>query len=291
MVAVDVRLVAQALVSGILNGGVYGIVALGLALIFGVMRIINFAHGAFMMLAMYLSYWAFVLAGVDPYLSVVLTVPALFVMGLVVQRYLINHVLAAPEHAQLLLTLGIALVVQNAALALWSPDPRSISVPYTSAVWYVGEVAVGIPRLVAFGAAIVAALLLFLMLTRTDLGKAMRAAAEEAEGARLVGIDVAHIYAVAFGLGLACVAVAGTVVLPYFRVEPHVGDVFVLIAFVTVVLGGMGNLVGALLGGLIIGVAESLGALLPGSLKHLVVFTIFVVVLLFRPQGLLGARR
>ncbi|MBI4506276.1 MAG: branched-chain amino acid ABC transporter permease [Chloroflexi bacterium] len=177
----DPRLFAQAVVGSVLNGGVYGIVALGLALIFGVMRIINFAHGTFMMLAMYLSFWAFTLAGVDPYLSVVLTVPTLFVIGVLVQRYLINYVLGAPEHTQLLLTLGVALIVQNAALALWTPDPRSISTVYTRTVWYVTDVAISLPRLIAFAAAVVASLLLFLLLTRTDLGKAMRTAAEEPE--------------------------------------------------------------------------------------------------------------
>ena len=228
-------LLLQAVVSGVLLGGVYGLVASGLSLIFGVLRIINFAHGAVMMLGMYTTYWLFTLLKVDPYLSIVVTGPAFFVLG---------------------------------------------------------EALVEVPRLVACGGAIVMALALFAFLRMTDVGKAIRALAEEPEGALLMGIDVGRIRAVAFGIGAGCVAVAGALVTPFFYVAPDVGESFNIMAFVVVVLGGMGNFVGALLGGFIVGLAESLGAtLLPGSLKQLVVFALFVLVLLFRPAGLFGGGR
>ncbi|HXH82951.1 MAG TPA: branched-chain amino acid ABC transporter permease, partial [Candidatus Tectomicrobia bacterium] len=198
----------------------------------------------------------------------------------------------AAEHNQLLLTLGLALFLENLALVLWQGDFRTVRPPYANASFIVSDALVEVPRLVAFGGAIVVALALFAFLRRTDVGKAIRALAEEPEGAMLMGIDVSRIRAAAFGIGSACVAVAGALVTPFFYVAPDVGESFNIMAFVVVVLGGMGNFVGALLGGFIVGLAESLGAtLLPGSLKQLVVFALFVLVLLFRPAGLFGGAR
>jgi branched-chain amino acid transport system permease protein len=255
------------------------------------MRIINFAHGTLMMLGMYATFFLYTLAGVDPYLSVLLVGPAFFLVGVAIERGVIEPNLGAPESNQLLLTLGIALFLENAALALFSPDYRSIRVPWVARSFLLGDAVVNLPRLIAFGGSVALALGLWLFLKHTDLGKAIRATAEEREGALLVGIHIRRLSAIAFGIGSAVVAVAGSLVTPFLYVAPDVGDVFNILAFVIVVLGGMGSFVGALLGGLLVGVAESLGAaVLPGSLKQLPIFVLFVLVLLFRPTGLLGRR-
>ena len=287
-----VGLLLQAAVSGILLGGVYGLVASGLTLIFGVLRIVNFAHGAVMMLAMYASFWLFALAGIDPYLSIVITAPLFFVIGIIIERVIIEPNRLAAEHNQLLLTLGLALFLENLALVLWQGDFRTVKSALSGASFVLGDALVEVPRLIACGGAILVALGLFAFLRATDVGKAIRALAEEPEGAVLMGINVARIRAVAFGIGTGCVAIAGSLVTPFFYVAPDVGESFNIMAFVVVVLGGMGNFVGALLGGFIVGLAESLGAtLLPGSLKQLVVFGLFAAVLLLRPQGLFGGGR
>jgi branched-chain amino acid transport system permease protein len=282
----------QATVSGILIGGLYGLVALGLTLVFGVLRIINFAHGTLMMLGMYATFFLWSLAGVDPYLSVLLVGPAFFLAGILIERVVIAPNRSAPESNQLLLTLGLALFLENAALAAFRADPRSVQLTHRLPPILLGEAVVNVPRLIAFVASIALAVLLWLFLRYTDTGKAIRAAAEEREGALLMGIDVRRLDSLAFGLGAALVAVAGSLVTPFLYVAPDVGDVFNILAFVIVVLGGMGSFLGALLGGFVVGLAESLGAaVLPGSLKQLPIFALFIVVLLFRPTGLLGRAR
>lgn len=282
-------LLLQSIVNGILMGGVYGLVAIGLTLIFGVMKIINFAHGSLMMLGMFTTYWLYVLAGLDPYLSLLLSIPCLFVLGLLMERFLIAQVLDAPAHNQLLLTLGISLFIENFALFLWTPNFRTLEVTYLRKAAMVGSVMISLPKLVAFIFAIMLTLLLYGFLKATDMGKAIRAASEEREGALTVGINLRRIYYVAFGIGAACVGAAGTLTAPFFYVNPHVGGIFVITAFVVVVLGGMGNFIGALAGGLIIGLAESVGAaFVPGQLKQFIIYFIFILVLLFKPEGLFG---
>jgi branched-chain amino acid transport system permease protein len=282
----------QACVSGVLIGGVYALVALGLTLIFGVLRIINFAHGALMMLGMYATFFLHARAGLDPYVSVLVIGPVFYLVGVAIERGVIEPNLEAPESNQLLLTLGVALFLENGALALLGADPRSVRLSYGSRGLLLGDAVVNVHRLVAFGGSIVLALGLWVFLKHTDTGKAIRAAAEEREGARLVGIDIRRLYGVAFGIGSAVVAVAGSLVTPFLYVAPDVGDVFNILAFVIVVLGGMGSFIGALLGGFLVGLVESLGAaLLPGSLKQLPIFGLFVLVLLLRPDGLFGRGR
>jgi branched-chain amino acid transport system permease protein len=285
--------VPQALVSGLLIGGVYGLMALGLTMIFGVLRVINFAHGAFVMLGMYLAFWGFALWRVDPYVSLLVAVPAFVLGGAAVQAGILRWVLAAPQHTQLLVTLAVALVLENTALLLWGPDFRTVRVGYSIATVSVLGAVVSLPRLAAFATAALAAVGLWALLRHTDLGRAIRATAQDREAAALMGLEVDRVHAVAFGIGTACAAVAGVVTTPFFHVSPDIGNTFVILAFVIVVLGGLGSFPGALLGGLIVGVVESLGAVaLPGSLKELLIYAVFLLVLLLRPEGLFaGAGR
>ena len=281
----------QSLVNGILTGGVYGLVAVGLTLIFGVMKIINFAHGSLMMLGMYFTYWAYALLQFDPYATIIISMPGLFLLGAFIQKFLITPIIDAPEHNQLLLTLGVSLVLENSALFAFRADPRILRTAYLDVNYYLGPVMVKQVHLTAFMASVLIAGLLYLLLNRTELGRAIRAASEEREGAVLMGINVQRIFWISFGIGAACVGAAGTLITPFFPVDPHVGNLFVLTAFVVVVLGGMGSFGGALVGGLIVGVGESVGAMfIPGSMKQIVTFTLFVLILLFRPRGLFGGR-
>jgi len=285
-------LLLQSIVSGILMGGVYSLIAIGLTLIFGVMRIINFAHGSFMMLGMFTTYWLFILLGIDPYLSLLLSIPCLFVLGIIVERFLIAQVLDAPEYSQLLLTLGISLFIENLALFLWSPNFRTLDIGYLKKTTTIGMVMISFPKVIAFLFAILLTGILYYFLKCTDLGKAIRASSEEKEGALTVGINLKRIYYVAFGIGTACVGAAGTLTAAFFYVNPHVGGIFVITAFVVVVLGGMGNFIGAFVGGLIIGLAESIGAaFVPGQLKQFIIYFIFILVLFFKPEGLFGRSR
>ncbi len=282
----------QAAVNGLLLGGVYGLVSVGLTLIFGVMRIVNFAHGEFLMLGMYASYSTVVLLGWHPYAALVPAGLLLFATGLLVERVLIKRVLGQADEAQILLTVGLSAFVQGAALFLWGADYRSIRTPLASASVVLGPVYFSVPRLIAFAVALVLATGLFLLLRHTDLGKAMRAAAENREVAQLLGIDPTRIYLMAFAFGTGLVGVAGGLMTPVLATFPTVGTLFVLTAFVVVVLGGMGDVVGAMIGGIIIGVTEALVATYVAlDLAPLATFLIFLAILLFRPQGLFGLGR
>lgn len=272
-------------------GAIYALVALGLALIYGVLHIINFAHGSLLMLALYAGFFLFSLAGIDPYVSVLILAPAFFVFGYVLQRYVIQPISFGKDTNVLLVTLGLSIVLDNLALYLWTSNTRNVDVSYAQEFVDVGVTAVALPRLIALAAAIVIGLLFWLLMTRTDLGKAIRAVSRERHGARIVGISVDHIFAMSFGLGTACLAIAACLLLPTFYVTPQVGSAFVLIAFTTVVLGGMGSFVGALLGGLLLGVVEAIsGVVLGESLGQIGIFVIFILVLLFRPTGMFGQR-
>jgi len=283
--------VAESLLNGLLVGGVYSLMAIGLTLIFGVMKVVNFAHGSLIMLGMYTTYWAVVLLNLDPYLSLPIALVVLFLIGVSLQRFLINPILNAPEHNQLLLTLGVSLFMENLAVFLWSPDYRVMRTGYEGMVFYVGDISIVLVRVLAFAFAMGLSALLYLMLAKTDIGKAIRAASEEPKGALLMGINIKRIYMITFGIGAACAGVSGGVIAPFIPVYPYVGWLFVITAFVVVVLGGLGSIQGAFVGGLIIGVAESLGAMfLPGAMKSVISFTIFILILLFKPTGLFGKR-
>ncbi|MEQ4299983.1 branched-chain amino acid ABC transporter permease [Plantactinospora sp. B6F1] len=278
--------VMQAVATGVLIGGVYGLVAMGLTLIFGVLDIVNFAHGSFLALALFLTFWLVNGHGVHPYLALAVSVPAMFLLGMLVQRGVLSGAMGKPLENQLLITLGLSLIIENALLLFFGANPRSVALPGDRGVPILGAVA-DLSRVLAFVGALLLAGLLFLLLQRTRLGTAIRAVAANDVGAQLAGIDTRLIYAVTFAIGTACAGAAGTLVAPLVTIEPTTGALFNIIAFVVVVLGGMGNVVGALLGGLIVGLAEQLGGLyLPGQSPLLSVFIVFVLVLFLRPQGL-----
>ena len=283
-------IISQAVLSGILIGGVYALVAIGLNLIFGVMGIINFAHGALLMLAMYISYWTFTLLKLDPYISLLIIIPALFLIGMIMQAFVVSRVINKSHESQILLTMGIMLFLENLALFLWSPDPRALTGYYlTGRVMSFLNTSLSIPRLLAFVCALVMTAILYVFLKKTFLGKAIRATKDDIEGALTVGIKTKHIYVIAFGIGSACVGAAGAVIVPFFYTSPYVGKVFLLNAFMVIVIGGMGSFGGAIIGGLIIGLAESIGAIfMPGGLKHIISFVLFIVILMFKPSGLFG---
>ena len=273
------------------TGAVYALIALGLTLIYGVLHIINFAHGAALMVALYAVYLLKAHLGIDPYLALPIVVPGMFGLGYSLQRGIINRAGHGKDEYILLVTLGISIVLENLALLVFKSDTRTIETPYTLTTVAIGPAMIALPKLVAFAGALATSAVLLLILTRTDLGRAIRAVAKEKHGAKLMGIDVDHVYALCFGIGLACLGAAACFLLPVYYVNPQVGAGFVPVAFTIVVLGGMGSFGGALAGGLLIGVVESLGGLYLGeSLGQIGIFAVFIGVLLFRPQGLFGAK-
>lgn len=279
----------QVLISGILLGGIYALVSIGLTMIFGVIKIVNFAHGEVIMLAMYGTYWLFQYFGLDPYLSILVIVPVFFLFGLLLQRAVIQPIIKAPHVAQIFATVALSVIFQNVALMLWKGDYRTVQTAYVSSVLHLGPISVGLTRVVAFLVTVAVSAILFLFLNKTYLGKAIRAVSQDPEAARLMGIKERRVQLVAFAIGSACAGLAGVLLMPIFYVFPSVGSYFVLTAFVVVVLGGMGNMAGALFGGLIIGCVEALsGYFLATALKEAVYLVIFLVILFVRPSGLFG---
>lgn len=288
----DQSLALQLVIQGILLGGLYGLTAVGLSVIFGVMGVINFAHGPMMVLGMYISYWILILLGINPYLSLVIVAGALFLLGYLLQATVVNRILDFPEAMQVVPLISVGLIIENAALLFWGPDHRAANLPIALESFSLGGASVDVARLIAFGLSIVITGAIFIFLRVSDMGKSIRAAADNRTAAALVGIRVDRINNVSFGLGAATTGAAGALMLPMMSVSPHLGHDFTMIAFVVVILGGMGNLAGALIGGLILGLAESMSALwLPATLKHVVSFGLLVVIMLFKPQGLLGGKK
>jgi len=285
----DLTTILQGLITGILMAGIYALVAIGLTLIFGVVRIVNFAQGEFVMIGMYVTYWLWKLWGIDPYLSLLITMPVLFCFGVLVQRFLFRPILHAPDLAQIFMTVGLSVLLMNAALFFFTADFRSVKIAYAEWTIRLAGVALSVPRLFAFAGALLLAGLLTLFLSKTDVGKALRAVAQDREVSMLLGINPERMYLLAVGLGAALAGAAGGLIVPFFYVFPTVGVVFVLIAFVVVILGTLGSIQGALLASLIVGVAESLGILFAGAdLGLVVVFAILVATLVFKPLGLRG---
>jgi branched-chain amino acid transport system permease protein len=284
-------ILVPAVLNGLMAGAVYALIALGLTLIYGVLHIINFAHGALLTAAMFAAFFAFTLAGVDPYLAIFPLAPLFFVIGYALQRFIIGPAAHGQDRNFLLVTLGLAVAIENALLFWFHADTRTIALPYAFDVVEIGPAYIAVPKFIAFGAVIAVAAALWILMRWTDTGKAIRAVAKERLGAELCGINVAHIYAVTFGLGTSCVAVAACLLMPTYYVNPTAGEAFVLIAFTIVVLGGMGSIAGALIGGLCVGVVESFSSIFLGqSLGQIGIFIMFILVLLARPSGLFGAR-
>ncbi|HEY8369296.1 MAG TPA: branched-chain amino acid ABC transporter permease [Thermodesulfobacteriota bacterium] len=282
----------QAVVNGVLIGGVYAVTSIGLTLVFGVMEIVNFAHAAFLMLGMYIAYHAWALFGIDPLLGSLIALVVVFALGAVLQRTLITPILKAPQVSQIFLTVGLLLALENAALIAFGSEFRSVQTPYQTSALRIGGIFVSVPYLAAFLMSVASGAALSLFLRRTAVGQAMRATAQNPTAARLVGIDVTRMYWIAFGLGTGLTAFGGAVILPYMTVFPTVGGQFVVLMFTVVVLGGLGSISGAMVGGVVVGIIQSVSALLfPIHLQNLVLFLVFIAVLAVKPTGLLGAGR
>lgn len=300
LVGPDRPVLIQAIVTGLLIGGVYSLVSMGLTLIYGVLHIINFAHGALMTVGMYTAFSMVANFGMDPYAAIVVAVVVLFVLGALIQKVLINPIMDQSLEKKLLLTLGLSILIENLLLVVFTPTPKAIRLPYDQGSLTLGFIdltwpfrpfgaVATLPRGIAFVGAIVLAGVLYLILQRTRFGMAIRAVADNPRGASLVGVNVERTYLLTFGLGTACAGAAATLVLPFLSLEPTTGETFNIIAFVVVVLGGMGNVMGALLGGLLIGLTQQIGGVLfPDQSNLLGVFIVFVLALFLRPDGLLG---
>jgi branched-chain amino acid transport system permease protein len=285
-------ILGAAAINGLLIGGIYTLVASGLTLIYGVLHIINFAHGSMLMLAMFGVYYLLMKLGIDPYMSLLIMMPAMYLLGYLLYKLLIGRLAQGKDENILLITLGLSILIENLALMFFKGDTRTISVSYSDTMVELGPTLVSLPKIISFGAAMALCAALGLFIQRTDTGKAIRAVAKERVGARLVGIDVERIFAISFGIGLATLGAAACLLMPIFYVSPTTGHVFVMVAFTVVVLGGMGSFLGAVIGGLIVGLTESFGGLFLGeSLGQIGISLIFILILLFRPSGLFGAKR
>jgi branched-chain amino acid transport system permease protein len=289
-------LLIQGALSGLLIGGVYGLIALGLNLVFGTMRVVNFAQGTLLMVAMFMAYWLHVLTGLHPYLTPLVTVPVLFGVGYAIQVVLITPLLAREKAREpmsvLLMTLGLALLLENLALMLFRGDYKTLQVRQTNAVWFLGDYIVSVSRFWALVALLATVAALWAFLSRTDLGRAIRAVGQDRQVARLLGINDRVIYNYAFGISTAVMGIAAATLVPFYYIHPGVGTSFLLKAFVIVVLGGLGSMPGAALGGLAVGVIEGvIGIWTQAAVAQILLFAVFIAMLFFRPAGLLGVER
>jgi len=284
-------LVANVIIAGVLTGLVYGLMALGLSVIFGVVRVVNFAHGEMMTIAMYATTVLFAALKLDPFLALLPVAAAFFVFGYGLQKALVNPFITRPEHSQFMLLVAVAIILVNALLMLFGPDARNVQVDYQLESYEIGKILIDKARLYAAGTALLTAAALFWFFKKTLVGTAIRACADNYLGAKVVGLDVKHLYALTFGLGSVCVAVAGCAMVVLVDVTPGLGPYYTLLAFVIVIVGGLGSMGGALLGGVLIGVSEALaGLLIVPSAKSMFSFGLLILVLLLRPQGLLGRK-
>lgn len=301
--SVQIEIFLQTLIAGLLLGGLYALIGIGMTLIMGVMKIINLAHGELMMVAMYIAYWLFVLFHIDPYLSVLIATPVMFFMGVAIQKFLINPVMKVesilPEN-QVILTVGIGMVLSNLAAMFFTSDYRSTPVDYASDAWYLSdywrdspiELSLSVPWTVSFVLAVIITFALWFFLTKTDMGKSIRATAQDRDAALLMGVNVERMRVVTFGIGSALVGAAGCLFIPIYYLYPALGGKFTLIAFVITILGGLGSTIGAIIGGLILGIFESMTATYIGmGWAPVGRFVIFVAALIFLPGGVASILR
>lgn len=282
----------QAILDGLLIGGVYAVISIGLTLVYGVMGIVNFAQAEFLMIGMFVSWFAWAYLGLDPVLAAPLSFAVAFVLGWLVQGQLISRVLKAPSVAQIFLTVGLLIVMENGALLSFGSQFRSVTTSYQTLSLSLGSLFISVPYLIAFSMSLACGLALWWFMRTSWFGRAMRATAQNPMAAQLMGIDTALMYKMAFALGVGLTAFGGAVILPYVTVFPQVGGQFVVLMFTVVVLGGLGSVAGAVVGGLAVGVIQALSALFfPIQLQNLFLFLVFILVLAFRPQGLVGASR
>ena len=278
----------QAIIDGLMLGGVYAVISIGLTLVFGVIGIVNFAQSQFLMVGMYVAYFAWAFLGLDPLLGSLLSFTLVFALGYAVQHSLIRKVLKAPEVAQIFLTVGILIMLENLALVAFGSEFKSVQTPYQNEAVEFFDLLISLPYAIAFGASVLAGLAVWWLLAKTWWGRSVRATAQDPMAARLMGIDPDRIYRLAFGLGVGLTAFGGAIILPYLTVSPSVGEQFGVLMFTVVVLGGLGNVLGAVVGGLAVGVIQSLsGLLLPLQLQNMVLFSVFILTLALRPEGLL----
>ena len=286
-----VEIVAQAVINGLLIGGIYALVSIGVTLIFGVVKIVNFAQGEFVMIGMYITFFLFTTLGLDPLVSLFICMPVMFVLGVLVQQFLIRRVLGLNDLPQIFLTFALSLLILNVSLMFLTANYRTVHVAYSDEAFHFGGLYLPVAKLIAFGVAMLLSALLWVFLRATDLGKAMRAASQNRDVAQLMGINPHRVFAVALGIALALAGAAGCLLMPFYPAYPMVGQVFVLMAFVAVVLGTLGNVVGALIASLLMGIAESLGIQFIGADSGLiVVFLLLLGTLALRPSGLAGGQ-
>jgi branched-chain amino acid transport system permease protein len=285
------HVIPQLVVSTLLLGGVYALIAVGLTLIFGVMRVVNFAHGEFLMLGMYLAFWAFALLGFDPYLTLVLSLPVWFAVGWASYRVVMGPIVHASHNVQVFTTVGLSIALQNLALVLWTADARFVRTDYYAVVVRIASAAFNVAQIVAFGIAVALTAGLFAFMRWSYTGKVMRATAQDRQASALMGIDTDRVYMVTWAVGIACVGAAGVLLAPIYPVYPTAGLQFVLIAYVAVVLGGLGDMAGALIASLVVATVEVAGSYVIGTAwKEVLYLVLFITILIVRPAGLFGQR-
>jgi branched-chain amino acid transport system permease protein len=279
----------QSLLNGILLGGIYAAYSAGFSLIFGVMGVINIFHGEMVMLGAFITYWIFILFHIDPFLTIPFSIISLFIFGYLIQRFVINRVIEAPPMISYILTFGIHLIIAYTALWIWTADYRTVTTSYSGFNANISGIIIPYARLATFGLAIIVVAGLYILLYKSDVGRAIQATAQDKEVARLMGVNVKQIYAITFGIGAAITAIAGSLISTYFIIFPQMGLSYTIMAFCVVVLGGMGYIPGALWGGLILGVVQSLTATyINAGLSGAITFILLFVMLVVRPSGIVG---